>query len=316
MFSVRSLWPPSPESRALPESGPPPVHATCAATPFHARPPPGPHLAPHRVRPPFDSRQKANSFDQPLSNFDTSTVTDMVGMFYVRSARALAPPALIGPCSPCTPVRLRRNQPTCTLFRLPARTSLRIVRPPFDSIGRARKCSTSRSAASTRPRSRAWNECSRCASDGPALRATCPDTAPRPPASRSAPRSASHSYGILMPSPFDSAAGGKVQPAAQQLRHLQGHEHGLHVLRALRACPLCPPSLESGLSRACRWRCAIAPHTLLPPGQPAGPHRVPSFFRLGRWLFSSTSHSASSTPPRSRTWSPCSLCARALPPKP
>ena len=123
------------------------------------------------------------------------------------------------------------------------------------------------------------------------------------------------SFGIafLCP-PFDSAAGGKVQPAAQQLRHLQGHEHGLHVLRALRACPLCPPSLESGLPRACRWRCAIAPHTLLPPGQP-GPHRVPSF-RLGRWLFSSTSHSAPSTPPRSRTWSPCSMCARALPPKP
>jgi surface protein len=41
------------------------------------------------------------------------------------------PPVLIGPCSPCTPVRLRRNQPTCTLFRLPARTSLRIVRPPL-----------------------------------------------------------------------------------------------------------------------------------------------------------------------------------------
>eukprot|EP00964_Phaeocystis_antarctica_P055512 scaffold32656_cov108-Phaeocystis_antarctica.AAC.3 len=36
--------------------------------------------------------------------------------------------------------------------------------------------------------------------------------------------------------PFDSAGYVGVQPAAQ-LRHVQGHDHGLHVLRALRACP-------------------------------------------------------------------------------
>ena len=33
----------------------------------------------------------ANSFNQPLSSFDTSKVTSMGSMFYVRSARALTP---------------------------------------------------------------------------------------------------------------------------------------------------------------------------------------------------------------------------------
>jgi surface protein len=33
----------------------------------------------------------ANSFNQPLSSFDTSKVTSMGGMFSVRSARALTP---------------------------------------------------------------------------------------------------------------------------------------------------------------------------------------------------------------------------------
>ena len=41
----------------------------------------------------FDARQHAHKFNQPLS-FDTSKVTTMHGMFYVRSARALALPAL------------------------------------------------------------------------------------------------------------------------------------------------------------------------------------------------------------------------------
>ena len=50
-------------------------------------PPPGAHLAPHRM--PFPStRQEARAFNQPLS-FDTSNVTHMNNMFNVRSARAL-----------------------------------------------------------------------------------------------------------------------------------------------------------------------------------------------------------------------------------
>eukprot|EP00964_Phaeocystis_antarctica_P023840 scaffold13337_cov62-Phaeocystis_antarctica.AAC.1 len=58
--------------------------------------------------------------------------------------------------------------------------------------------------------------------------------------------------------PFDSAERGGVQPAAE-LRHVQRHTHGPHVLRALRACPGRPlPS--------------AGPHF--------APHRMPSF-RLG-----------------------------------
>jgi surface protein len=36
-----------------------------ALPPLHALPPPGPHLAPHRTRPPFDSRQDPNSLSAP-----------------------------------------------------------------------------------------------------------------------------------------------------------------------------------------------------------------------------------------------------------
>ena len=39
------------------------------------------------------TRQYASAFNQPLS-FDTSSVTDMRYMFFVRSARALGPQAL------------------------------------------------------------------------------------------------------------------------------------------------------------------------------------------------------------------------------
>ena len=41
--------------------------------------------------PPCNSRQNALAFNQPLS-FDTSSVTNMIRMFNVRSARALWPP--------------------------------------------------------------------------------------------------------------------------------------------------------------------------------------------------------------------------------
>ena len=72
--------------------------------------------------------------------------------------------------------------------------------------------------------------------------------------------------------PFDSAASVGVQPAAQ-LRHVQRHSHGLHVLRALCACPA-PPSLESVPPCACRL------HRRRPTPSHRASH-VPSF-RLGR----------------------------------
>ena len=108
--------------------------------------------------PPFDSRQGASVFNQPLS-FDTSKVTDMSWMFYVRSARALAPTALSralpvhAACVAATPNALTPPGPHPFPHRMPA-----------FRLGRARRRSTSRSAsqASTRPRSRPWSRCSTC----------------------------------------------------------------------------------------------------------------------------------------------------------
>ena len=52
--------------------------------------------------------------------------------------------------------------------------------------------------------------------------------------------------------PFDSAGGVGVQPAAQ-LRHVQGHKHEPHVRGALRACPG-PPVLSRSPPCACHLR--------------------------------------------------------------
>ena len=71
--------------------------------PKPSRPRPTPRSASHALH---STRQDASAFNQPLS-FDTSSVTDMNRMFYVRSAHALAPPAFTaGPprraCRVCT----------------------------------------------------------------------------------------------------------------------------------------------------------------------------------------------------------------------
>jgi len=61
-------------------------------------------LPPHRMPSP-STGQEASAFNQPLS-FDSSNVTDMRNMFYVRSARALGPQALSqAPCMPTLPPR-------------------------------------------------------------------------------------------------------------------------------------------------------------------------------------------------------------------
>mgnify|MGYP004176786809 CR=1 FL=1 len=79
MFYVRSAraLAPTALSRALP------VHADCVAAtqrPHASRAAPLP--ASHAR---LSTRQGASAFNQPLS-FDTSSVTTMNGMFYVRSA--------------------------------------------------------------------------------------------------------------------------------------------------------------------------------------------------------------------------------------
>ena len=80
MFFVRSAPAPSLHSQALPCVPPPPSPHTSFRLP-------SPHLAllSHAL---LSTRQYASAFNQPLS-FNTSKVTDMFGMFSVRSAHAL-----------------------------------------------------------------------------------------------------------------------------------------------------------------------------------------------------------------------------------
>ena len=67
---------------------------------------------------PFFTRQDASAFNQPLS-LDTSSVTSMRLMFYVRSARALPAASTIG----ASLARCLRRQRFSKPSRHPARMS-------------------------------------------------------------------------------------------------------------------------------------------------------------------------------------------------
>jgi hypothetical protein len=86
------------------------------------------------------TRQHAYAFNQPLS-FDTSKVTDIGGMFTVRSARALAPTKALSRAFPRA-CRLRRRR--LTPSRLPARNLAPHRMCPSLRLGSSRGCSTSR----------------------------------------------------------------------------------------------------------------------------------------------------------------------------
>ena len=83
------------------------------------------YTSPHTVCPPFDSRQWASAFNQPLS-FDTSKVTTMSGMFQVRSFPCPVPNLQSSPrtlhrlCTHSAPARRRSALRPCpralTLF--------------------------------------------------------------------------------------------------------------------------------------------------------------------------------------------------------
>ena len=83
--------------------------------------------SPRTVCPPFDSRQRASAFNQPLS-FDTSGVNNMAYMFYVRSSPCPAPNMQSRPLLHAASTAVARR-----LSRLLARSSLRTVCPPCDS---------------------------------------------------------------------------------------------------------------------------------------------------------------------------------------
>ena len=83
MFLVRCPVPAPNQQSSLP------LRDACTAVARHL-PPPDPHLAPHRMPSLRSSAQYASAFNQPLS-FDTSKVTIMQQIFYVRSAPCPAP---------------------------------------------------------------------------------------------------------------------------------------------------------------------------------------------------------------------------------
>ena len=87
MFYVRAVL-------ALPPPCPVVPPCTLLAPLLHRQcPTPCRLLTPHIA--PLVTRQRALAFNQPLS-FDTSSVTDMYQMFYVRSAHALPPNSPVG----------------------------------------------------------------------------------------------------------------------------------------------------------------------------------------------------------------------------
>eukprot|EP00964_Phaeocystis_antarctica_P007052 scaffold3824_cov58-Phaeocystis_antarctica.AAC.1 len=158
-------------------------------------PPADPYTSPCTAFPPFDSRQTASAFNQPLS-FDTTSVTTMFYMFGVRSSPYPAP-------------NLQPISLLCTL--------------------------------------RAW--CGR----------------PPPPACRLVYLAPHH-----IPSFRLSAGRGCVQPAAE-LRHLQCHHHEPHVRGALLPVP-CPRSAVEPSLAHCLHRGRPPP-----PGPHLAPHGMPSF---------------------------------------
>jgi len=89
------------------------------------------HLSPPASHALPSTRQEASAFNQPLS-FNTSSVTDMSSMFWVRSARALGPQALSRAFSPCMPLVCRHHTPGPPASRL-APLPPRIACPPSDS---------------------------------------------------------------------------------------------------------------------------------------------------------------------------------------
>ena len=84
-----------------------------------------PHLGPNPIRPPFESRQAASAFNQPLS-FETSSLEDLGFMFVVRSTRTLGPSLESVPwLAPPTPYAL---SPPCPHLAPHLKSSFRLGR--------------------------------------------------------------------------------------------------------------------------------------------------------------------------------------------
>ena len=192
--------------------------------------------SPRTVCPPFDTRQRASVFNQPLS-FDTSSVTGMTYMFRVRSALALQPSSWAVPvhaaCAAAAPMP----------SRLPLASRgphlARNVCPRSDSAGSVGVQPAAELQHLQRHRHELYvlgtwpapTICSRglpCALVAPLSRAALPSAGPQ-----TSPR--------IVCALVGAAASVDFQPAANP-RHVQRHRHELDVLRALLPCPA--PSLQ------------------------------------------------------------------------
>eukprot|EP00964_Phaeocystis_antarctica_P069243 scaffold42036_cov45-Phaeocystis_antarctica.AAC.2 len=232
MFSVRSSPCPAPKQSAV---------EPCPArrcVPRRRLPPPAlpACTSPRTVCPPFDSRQNVKAFNQPLS-FDTSSVMDMRSMFAVRSSPCPGPnlqpsPAPHDAACPAVACRLPPS----------LHTSPRTVCPPFGSRQTASAFNQPLSfdtSSVTTMYAMFWVRSSPC--PAPILQSSPPLHAACTAAARRLPPPGPHTFPLhRMPSVRLSAVHAGVQPAAE-LRHLQRHEHAIHVLRALLPLP-CPQS--------------------------------------------------------------------------
>ena len=90
------------------------------------------------VCPPFDSRQSASAFNQPLS-FDTSSVTDMGWMFYVRSSPSPAPNLHLSPALHAACTAIARRLPPPGPHLPPASYALLATRQNIPSLSDANK---------------------------------------------------------------------------------------------------------------------------------------------------------------------------------
>jgi len=238
-------------------------------------PPLGRHQTPPRiVCALISTRQGASSFNQPLS-FDTSSVTDMSWMFYVRSPRVPWPPAF----SRAFPVHTPLAPPPLHAASRPAPPRPASHTPAFDSAARY----GFQPAAELRHIQRhghglhVLRALRACPAPQPSVGAFPVHAPLAPPPLHAASRPAASPRAAYPP--FDSAARHGFQPAAE-LRHVQRHEHAQHVQGALRACPA---ALGFGQTLVPLRAACAAPAPRPASRSPAphlAPHRMPSF-RLG-----------------------------------
>ena len=214
---------------------------TCPASSLHSwvlparclrrrRPTPPPASKPtcHPIPyPSLSTRQGAAAFNQPLS-FDTSGVTSMFMMFQVlHECPASKPPQLGPPCTllaPPPPLAASRSAccPSflCFPFHSAGSDGVQPAAEPRH-VQRHKHAQHVLCALRTCP-------CQQPSQLGPPLLAPPPPHALPPPGPHATP------LPIL---PLDSTERDGVQPAAE-LRHVQRHNHGIHVPGALRACPV------------------------------------------------------------------------------